>query len=159
MHHKNRFTAAALGLFLTLASFGAAADDAAGTDLAAIRAQQIELRAEAMAAKGIFKDMDSTKRSRLISRQDQLLALIEGKASVAEFDDRGQVRAFNLLEEINALINDAEGNQVVCENVRKTGSHRKTKVCTTLAERRRLQQETEDHLRRENLRGAVKIGN
>ena len=147
-----RPAAALLGLCLATASFTALADNT-GPDLEAIRAQQIELRAEAMAAKGIFKTMEDRDRERLIARQNQLLALLDDKAALADFEDREQVLAFNLLEEINAIINHVEGEQVVCEYVRKTGSHRKSKQCTTVAQKRQLQQETEDLLRQEHMRG------
>lgn len=152
MGFRIRVAGAALGLCLAAASSGATAGNSAGPDLGAIRAQQTELRAEAQAGKGTFKSMDSNTRSKLIDRQTQLLALIDGKETLSDINDPMQVRAFNLLEEIDSIINDFEGQKVVCEYVKKTGSHRKTKQCTTLAEKRRLQQETEDYMRQQNMR-------
>lgn len=117
-------------------SFNASADDTAGPTLTEIRAQQVELRADVQAGAGVFEDMDRLKREQLAARQSQLLALIEGKELVQELDDEDQVEAFNLLEQINATVNNLEDQQMVCEYVRKTGSHRKVKECKTVAQRR-----------------------
>ena len=124
------------------ASFGASADDAAGRDLADIREQQIGLRAEVQAGKGIFEEMSNTERQELAARQSKLLAMIEGKDNVRDLDDAGQVEAFNLLEQINATINDVKGQQMVCEMTRKTGSNRKVKVCMTVAQRDQLREDS-----------------
>ena len=129
----------ALGL---VASFCASADDSPGRDLTDIRDQQLELRAEAQAGEGVLEDMSAAEREELVARQSRLLAMIEGKDNVNELDDQGQVEAFNLLEQINATINDVQGQQMVCELTRKTGSHRKTKVCMTVAEREMLREDS-----------------
>ena len=124
------------------ASFGAAADDAPGRDMTDIREQQVELRAAAAAGNGMFDDMSNPERLELVARQDELLALIDGKQTVKDLDDADQVRAFNLLEAISATITHVEGQQMVCEMTRKTGSHRKSKVCMTRAQRDQLREDS-----------------
>ena len=57
-------------------------------------------------------------------------------------DDADQVRAFNLLEAISATITPVEGQQMECEMTRKTGSHRKSKVCMTRAQRDQLREDS-----------------
>ena len=134
---------AALALVLGLAtSFCASADDAPGRDLTDIRQQQLELRAQAQAGEDVFEGMSGPEREELVARQSRLLALIEGKDNVNQLDDPGQVEAFNLLEQINATINDIQGNRMVCEMERKTGSHRKIKICMTVAQRDQLREDS-----------------
>ena len=141
MQNLGRLRGTVFGLCLA-ASFGVSADDVAGRDLTDIREQQIELRAQAQAGKGIFEEMSNPERRELVARQSKLLAMIEGKDNVKDLDDAGQVEVFNLLEQINATINDVEGQQMVCEMTRKTGSHRKTKVCMTVAQRDQLREDS-----------------
>lgn len=143
----HRASAAVFGLLLSIASVIAVADEVEpGVDLAAIRAEQTALRADVEAGKGIFDGMSGVERQELAGRQSQLLALIEGAASIRELDDDAQVRAFNLLQQINATVTRAEDAQVVCEYTRKTGSHRKVKECMTVAERRRDREESQKYL-------------
>ena len=149
MRQTSCFATAVLGLCLAVASPATFADDGAPPDLRAIRAQQLELRSDVNAGSGVFKDMDSAERRQLAERQTRLLALLEGKESIDELDERARLDAFNLLQEINAAVTGVEGDQLVCEYVRKTGSHRKTKQCMTVAERRQARQQTEDYLRKE----------
>lgn len=143
MKHFPRIAAAFCGLYM-LASFGVAADNTDGPSFAEIRAQQLELREEVTEGKGIFQAMDEQARVTLTARQDELLAMIEGKDVVEDLADTDQVRAFNLLQEINAMVNNIEDDRVICEYVRKTGSHRKEKRCSTVAERR-IQREAAQH--------------
>lgn len=147
MRISNRIASAACGLLLS-ATFAASADNAMGASLDDIREQQLELRADAQAGDGVFEDMSGPERQELVERQTRLLAMIEGKSDVAELGNQDQVAAFNLLQEINATINKAEDSQVVCEYIRKVGSHRKTKECKTVAERRRERMEAERDLQR-----------
>ena len=159
MRH-NLIATAVLGLCLAASSASAIAARKAGHDLDAIRVQQTELRAQAQAGEGIFASMDGSARAKLVDRQTQLLALIDGKQGVGDINDPMQVRAFNLLEEIDAIVNDFEDQKIVCERIQKTGSHRKVKQCTTLAQKRRLQQDTEEYLHQQNMRsGGRALGN
>lgn len=139
----HRIAAALCGLCL-FASFGAAAEKTDGPAFSEIRAQQLELREEVSEGNGIFQAMNEQERGIVVQRQDELLALIEGKDVVEDLPDADKVRAFNLLQEINALVNNIDDDRVICEYVRKTGSHRKTKRCATVAERR-IQRETAQH--------------
>lgn len=135
MRQLRSFAAVVFGICLA-ASFGAAADDTDGPTFDEIRKQQLELREEVAGREGIFQAMEDVDRTSIMVRQDELLTLIEGKEAVQDLDDESQVRAFNLLQEINAIVNNVEDDRVVCEYVRKTGSHRKSKQCYTVAERR-----------------------
>ena len=146
MRSSTRLIGAVFGLLMAT-SFGAVADDTDGPTLSEIRTQQTELRKEVAKGADIFQAMSEAERKSLTARQDELLAMIEGKEIVRELDDEEQVRAFNLLQEINAMVNDVEDDRVVCEYVRKTGSHRKTKDCATVAERRVRREAAQNNLR------------
>jgi hypothetical protein len=141
-----RASAAVLGLFLSIASVAVADEAEPGPDLAAIRAEQTALRVDVEAGKGVFGKMANVERQELAGRQAQLLALIDGVGSIKELDDDAQVRAFNLLQQINATVTQAEDSQIVCEYTKKTGSHRKVKECMTVAERRRDREESQKYL-------------
>lgn len=145
MRNYTRLLGAAFGLLMAT-SFGAAAEGTDGPTLSEIREQQLELRDEVADGEDIFQAMNDTERGSLMARQTELLAMIEGKQTVEELDDEDQVRAFNLLQEINAMVNSVEGDQMVCEYVRKTGSHRKTKHCATVAERREQREAAQQNL-------------
>ena len=144
--------AAALGVS-TLGSAARADNTNDEPDLAAIRVQQTELREQAQSGNGTFAEMSKEKRKELVAQQDLLLRLLDGKQSLSELSDNDQLKAFNALEWINGLVTDAEEQRMVCLNETKTGSHRKTRVCKTAAQRR---QDREDSLRA--LRGEFQGG-
>jgi hypothetical protein len=101
-----------------------------------IRAQQETIRSEALGKKGRYRDMEPATRDRLFQVQDQVFASLEGKSSSKELNAQDQVTLFNALEEISAIVNAAEENRMVCERVRRVGSHRYENVCKTVAQRR-----------------------
>ena len=84
MNRKLSTIALAMGLAI---SFGAAADNNEGRDLSEIRAQQIEMREDALAGDGIFEGMSKTERADLAELQSRLVAMIVGKETVQELDD------------------------------------------------------------------------
>ncbi|GAB3737752.1 hypothetical protein GCM10028862_23480 [Luteimonas pelagia] len=124
------------GLIALAAAFAAHAETTAEKpDLAFIRAQQIELRGLIEKKEGVFADISEVERNELVVRQNRLLATLDGVAEFTDLSKEDQFEVFNELEWINATVNDARGAQVVCEYVRKTGSHRKVKECKTVAQR------------------------
>lgn len=125
--------AAVLGL---ACSFGVAADNSDGPDLEAIRAQQVQLREQALTGDDLFAHMSDVERSELVARQDELLRLLAGKQSINELDHEEKVAAFNTLEWISATLSDSEADRLICENATATGSHRRIRQCQTVAERR-----------------------
>ena len=156
---SSKFLAMAASVVLLATSFVAQADNnPGGPSFEEIRKQQLELREEVQAGKGVFKDMNSPERAELAGQQSRLLAMIEGKSDVSELPDAEQVVVFNLLQEINATINDAEGDRMVCEYTRKVGSHRKTKVCMTVSQREEMRDDSRRMLERAN-RGYCPSGN
>lgn len=126
-------------IVLVLCAFSAAA--AAQTRVADIVSQQEKIRAEVAAGEGRYQDMPTERRSELLARQASVLRTIEGKDTTAELNEPDRVRVFNDLEWIEAAINDAEDERMVCEYTRTVGSNRKTRVCKTVAQKRREEEE------------------
>lgn len=111
---------------------------------AEIREQQMEIRAEVDANRSPFDDMSQRDRDRLVSRQTDLLQLIEGKATLLDLDETGRTKAINLLEWIRAEIHDAEENRLICKREKRVGTHMKERVCKTVAERRKEREEAQN---------------
>ncbi len=96
-----------------------------------VRAQQKEIRAGVVAGTGRYKDMPEQDKQNLLKEQDQLLGIIGDKKDPSELDEDQRVQAFNILESIEAAINKAEDERVICERYQKTGTNRKVTVCRT----------------------------
>ncbi|WP_332708745.1 hypothetical protein, partial [Novilysobacter longmucuonensis] len=131
MHFSTLISSAVLGL---LVSFPVSAADES-LSFAEIREQQMEIRAEVDANRSPYDDMSQRDRDRLVSRQTDLLQLIEGKATLLDLDETGRTKAINLLEWIRAEIHDAEENRLICKREKRVGTHMKERVCRTVAER------------------------
>ena len=110
-------------------------------ELEQIRVQQKQIRTDVIAGKGRYADMPSKKRNELLAKQDDLLELIEGKSTESELTDKQKMEAFNSLEWIEAAINNAEDERVICKSEKPTGSNRAQKVCKTVAQ---IREERED---------------
>lgn len=111
--------------------------------LSEIHAQQVQLRQEAVAGHGRFKDLGAAEREALVAQQDRFLALTKGRQSLDELSMDDRMSAINTLEAINATITRAEDERLVCERVKQVGSHRPTRVCRTVAELRKARQVAE----------------
>lgn len=111
--------------------------------LSEIHAQQVQLRQEAVAGHGRFKDLGAAEREALVAQQDRFLALTKGRQSLDELSMDDRMSAINTLEAINATITRAEDERLVCERVKQVGSHRPTRVCRTVAELREARQVAE----------------
>lgn len=129
-------------------------------DLAAIRAEQSELRSLAAKGEDPFTSMSKSGRQELVDRQSRLLQLIDGRESFDELQGPSQVEVVNLLQEINAIVNAAGDDEAFrCEYTRKTGSHRKERVCKTLAERRIESEASREAMRRWQNKGHLNPNN
>lgn len=129
------------GLDLLAAALLAMAGHAvAGDDVVArsgeILAEQRAIRADMDALKGRYADMPLVKREKIAANQDRLFALLEGTVDTSELDPADRTEAFNLQQAIAAAINDREDERIVCERIKRTGSHRVTRVCKSVAQMR-----------------------
>ena len=127
----------ALGFAGAVLSAGAFAGDViVNTDAQAIVQQQQEIRQEAVAREGRYKDLDERTHRELLDKQDAVFSLLEGRERSTELGERDQMALFNSLESISAIVNKAEDERMVCERVRPTGSNRAQRVCKPVAQRR-----------------------
>jgi hypothetical protein len=106
------------------------------TSAAAIRQQQQEIRAEVVAGQGRYKDMPSDKRAQLLSHQDRVPALLADVDFTTELPEADQIAAFNGLEAIEAIVNAAEDERMICERFKPVRSNRPQTRCRTVAQRR-----------------------
>lgn len=135
-----------LALALTVASPVATAAEAAPLRFDEIRAQQAELRAAALAGTGKFEHMSGATRSEMLSHQQKLLAIIEGKRTPDELGPGEQEAVASALAAIEAAVARAEGERVVCRRERVLGSNRKVRVCKTVAQMEREREAARDSM-------------
>lgn len=122
------------------------------TDARAIITQQQEIREEAVARNGRYRDMDERARRSLLAEQDKVLELLEGKERSTELSQIDQTILFNSLEKISAMVNQAEDERMVCRRERTTGSHRVQNVCKTVAQLRAEREQSQSALNSRDVR-------
>jgi hypothetical protein len=144
---------AVLALLLAPTTVFATDNVLVNTDAGAIVAQQQqEIREQAMARKGRYKDMGEQTRNDLFAKQDLVLGLLEGKQRSTELSELDQTTLFNSLEAIQAIVNNAEDERMVCRRERPTGSHRPQNVCKTVAQMRAEREQSQGALSNRDVR-------
>lgn len=116
-----------------LLSFASRAGE--GADLDAAIAQQREIRSAIDAKDPKYGYLADTRRQNVRNAQDRLFAMTEGKAHLADLPVNDQVRVFNQLKRIEALLvrRDVD-NHEVCEKTTMTGTRRQQLACYNKAE-------------------------
>ena len=122
-----------LGLVLA-ASAAVAAPPASPLQTDAIRSQQAQIKAGVEARTGAFKDLPAKTREQLLSRQAIVLGFIEGKQTTDDLDASQKSELFAALDSIDAMVNKATDDRMVCQLVKTLGSNRKERVCRTAAQ-------------------------
>lgn len=123
--------------------------------LAAVAAQQNQIRADVIKGEGRYAALSLSQRSDLLAKQASLMAMIEGKVSTDDLSEAERIKAFNTLEWISATINQEQDDRMVCRRERTIGSNRVTRVCRTVEEERLMKEEAQ---RRLNDRGGRLMG-
>ena len=123
-------------LALTLVVFPVAAQREA-LEVGKIFDQQKQIRSGVQSGAGPYKDMSANVRNQLLTKQDDLFSMLEGKRTTDELSEQQKIQAFNTLEWIEATVNQAEDDQLVCERRQILGSNRKERVCRTMAQIKR----------------------
>lgn len=144
---RNTLITTALVLMAAL-SAPAWADESANTDAQAILTQQQSIKSEVMSKKGRYRDMDQGTRQQLFDQQDKVQKLLVGVSRATELGEHDQIALFNSLEAIEAIVNKAEDERMVCERYKPSGSNRPVTVCKTVAERRADKEHAEQALQR-----------
>ena len=104
--------------------------------MVAIIEQQKQIRADDQAQRGRYRELPTGERVELLTKQLELLSMIEDKATSEDLNAHEQVEVFNRLEWIEAKINGTEDERTICHRERILGSQRVTRVCHTVAEQR-----------------------
>ena len=143
---RRALLAPALALLLAMPLSGAASAPVANFNLDAIRTQQAEIRTGVQAGSGHFKDMPQATRQELLSKQAEVLATIDGKTSAEQLNADEQSRVFNALEWIEAAINKADDERMVCELRSTLGSNRRTRVCMTAGQMREARERSRQEI-------------
>src|SRR5690606_6366195 len=116
------------------------------TNAQEIIAQQQQIRADAEAGQGRYRDMDAPTMKQLREHQDGVLGLLEGHERSTELSREDQMTVFNSLEAISAILTRAEDDRMICRRERSVGSRFATEVCRTVAERRADSKEARDKM-------------
>lgn len=127
---------AALGLGLVCCMQAAIGSEVRNLDADAIRTQQSQIRMDAEARTGRFKHMSERSRSDLFTRQQRVEGLLQGVSKTTELNELQQIDLFNHLEAIEALVNAAEDERMICERYKPVGTKRPKTMCLTVAQRR-----------------------
>lgn len=128
-----KFRVWALSLLL-MAPLSYASVDRGVLQFESIRSQQSEIRAAVEARNGRYKEMPANTRGELLAKQQHLFHLMEGKQSTQDLNEEQKTEVFNALEWIEAAINGADDERMVCERRPVLGSNRKERVCRTAAQ-------------------------
>ncbi len=131
---------------MLLAPINAMAVAPSPADLPAVKQEQLELRQKLLAGKGAYKDIDAAVRTDLLSKQDIVMKLVEGKQSSSELSPPDQVALVNALSSIAAIVEKAEDERMVCRREKTIGSNRPETICKTVAQLRQERQETDRFL-------------
>lgn len=96
-----------------------------------IRTQQQEIRAGVESRKAPYDALSASERAELLSKQERMLGLLDGKNSTDDLNEQQKVEVFNTLEWIEAVVNNEEDERMVCERRQILGSNRRERVCKT----------------------------
>lgn len=114
--------------------------------LDAVRSQQAQIRAGVQSGTGIYKQLSADDRTVLLSQQTVVLGVMGDSKAVEELSEAQRIELFNGLELIEALINKAEDERMVCEYRAVIGSNRKQRDCKTVAQRREQREATRNRI-------------
>jgi hypothetical protein len=98
---------------------------------------------EQRSAKGDFKDLARGDRDALAAAQSRIRAVVAGKQRMGELDEAQRLAVFNDHQRIVGLLDKADESRVICEQVKRIGSHRHAVECRSVAERRRDRESTQ----------------
>lgn len=117
----------ALALLVPMLAIAGSSDS---LDLQKVISQQKQIRTDLMASKD-YRGLSEAERNEVLSRQDSLFRMFEGKQEADELTADERTYAFNQLEWIEGALNDEQDDRMVCKRERQIGSNRMTRVCRT----------------------------
>lgn len=114
-----------------------------GSTPAQIRDAQTRLRAAIEAKRGNHAQFSDEERREIFARQDDVLAAIEGRDNIEDMNNDERVRLANALSAVDAAVDKAEDNRMICERIKPIGSNRPQNKCMTVAQRRKLREDAQ----------------
>lgn len=97
--------------------------------------QLVEVLRTEMGPGGRFAYVTTAERDRIEHSLDRMRVALDGKATLADLDDRDRLAVFNAQEEVNSILTRRDAERVVCDRRPLPGSHRKETVCETYGDR------------------------
>lgn len=122
-----------------LAMATASATDAKPFDTVAVMEKQDQIRRDLSAGKAGFDTLSADKRRELLSRQDALIGIIDGRR-YEDLSAEERAKASGEIAWIESVTNQVADERQVCERVKKAGSNRVERVCMTVQQKREAQQ-------------------
>ncbi|MFY2763580.1 hypothetical protein [Arenimonas sp. MALMAid1274] len=96
-----------------------------------------------------YAEISQADRAKVRESLERISGRLEGVESVDSLSEPAKVAVFNDQELINTILTQAEADsRMVCTRTARTGSHRKTNECQTVAERRRRQELDQENLQK-----------
>ncbi|NLG58656.1 MAG: hypothetical protein GX538_00635 [Gammaproteobacteria bacterium] len=143
-----RLFALVLSGTLALAPASSIASDDIDLDLASrpLSEQAAKIRSD-LADRETYVEIGAADRTAVLNLLEQMELELGATGSVEALTDAQKVELFNAQERINTILTGArEDSRQVCERRQVTGSHRKQVTCTTVAERRRQRESSQQEL-------------
>lgn len=155
------FRLAFISLLLALAGGPAlAATTRASVDVAGGAFAEQRKAIEADLADGeTYSEISTEDRATVNQALDRIAGLFQAYGSVERLSWEDRTQMFNDQEQINNILTKAgEDSRLVCRREKKVGSHRVTTQCSTVANRRRAMEDSQNVLR-DNRRIILPAGN
>ncbi|HEX7802676.1 MAG TPA: hypothetical protein VF471_07970 [Pseudoxanthomonas sp.] len=143
----HRLYALVCAALLTTTLAAKAAD--APTRTADIIAQQQTIRADMKAKRDRYANMPRDAQKSVLSDQEKLEKLLEGKVDTSQLASADQAEVRRLMARIEATINNNQEERLVCTQEARTGSNFVTRVCRTPTEIRARKEADEKLLKDE----------
>lgn len=102
-------------------------------DLNKVVSQQKQIRSELMASNN-YRELSEAQRTEILSRQDFLFRMFEGKQTADDLTADERASAVSQLEWIDGALSDGQQERKICRQEKKLGSNRPTRVCRTAAQ-------------------------
>lgn len=101
-----------------------------------------------IAAGEVYSEISQQHMRDVRGALERITDVLEEEGSVDKLSEAEKAAVFNDQELVNTLLTQAsEDSRLICRREKKVGSHRTTTQCATVAERRRISEETTKALR------------
>lgn len=95
-----------------------------------------------------YAEIGDQRRRKVLDNLKEIGRLLEDVTVLEDLKPEEKAQLFNLQEEVNTLLTGAaEDSRLICKRERKTGSHRQTTQCRTVATIRRERENWHEVLR------------